>query len=253
MTDADLRLRRGDYGFDGDFRLIPAAGQAAIAGTIVAALVALTALEIAAGRTVAAAVTGLIAVGLSLSTASYVFTTRVGKFKVWARILADLGLRGDEDLLDLGCGRGAVLLAAAKLLPAGRTVGIDLWRADQTGNAPEATLRNAETEGVAARVTLRSGDMTSLPFEDHSFDVIVSSLAIHNIPNAAGRQAAIDEAVRVLRPGGRILIADLAFTRTYVARLRSQGLTETTRRNLGWRVWWGAPWFPTRLVTARSK
>ena len=83
--------------------------------------------------------------------------------------------------------------------------------------------------------------------------LVVSSLAIHNIPIAAGRPAAIDEAVRVLRPGGRIVIADLGFTGKYVSRLRSLGLTDTRRRNLGWRVWWGGPWFPTRLVTARSK
>lgn len=252
MTTVDLRRRRGDYGFDGDFRLIPAAWQATIVGTIVAVLAAFTVLDITAGRTVGAVLTGVIAVWVSLSTASYLFTTRVGKFQVWARILAGLGLRGDEDLLDLGCGRGAVLLAAARLLPEGHAVGLDLWRADQTGNGPEATRINAEVEGVADRVTVRSGDMTSLPFDDHSFDVIVSSLAIHNIPNAAGRQAAIDEAVRVLRPGGRIVIADLGFTGTYVARLGHHGLTDPRRRNLGWRVWWGGPWFPTRLVTARS-
>jgi arsenite methyltransferase len=48
------------------------------------------------------------------------------KFEVWARILDGLGLRGDETLLDMGCGRGAVLLTAAKLLPAGRAIGVDL-------------------------------------------------------------------------------------------------------------------------------
>ncbi|MCO6011598.1 class I SAM-dependent methyltransferase [Actinoallomurus purpureus] len=253
MSNVDLRRRRGDYGFDGDFRLIPAVWQATILGTICAAMAAFTVLNITAGRAVATVITGLITVWLLLTAVSYVYTTRVGKFKVWARVLAELGLRGDEDLLDLGCGRGAVLLAAAELLPTGRAVGIDLWRADQTGNSPEVTRRNAEMEGVAERVTLHSGDMTSLPFEDQSFDVVVSSLAIHNIPEAAGREAAIDEAARVLRPGGRILIADLRFTRKHLARLRSLGLTQTGRRNLGWRVWWGGPWFPTHLVTARSK
>jgi SAM-dependent methyltransferase len=225
----------------------------AILGTIVAALAALTVLSITAGRPLLAVITGLVTVWLLLTIASYAYTTRVGKFQVWAQILAELKLRGDEDLLDLGCGRGAVLIAAAKLLPAGRAVGIDLWRADQTGNSPEATLRNAEREGVAGRVALRSGDMTSLPFDDQSFDVVVSSFAIHNIPDATGREAAIDEAVRVLRPGGRILLADLAATGQYLARLRSLGLIETERRNLGSRVWWGGPYFPTRLVTARRK
>lgn len=253
MNNVDLRRRRGDYGFDGDFRLVPAVWQAVSLVTICVGMAAFTVVNIVAGRAVLAIVSGLIGAWVLLTGGSYLFTTRVGKFTVWARVLTESGLRGDEDLLDLGCGRGAVLLAAAELLPRGRAVGVDLWRADQTGNSPEVTRRNAEMEGVAARVTLHSGDMTSLPFEDQSFDVVVSSLAIHNIPSAAGREAAIAEAVRVLRPGGRILIADILFTRKYLARLRSLGLAETGRRNLGWRGWWGGPWFPTHLVTARSE
>jgi arsenite methyltransferase len=250
MGNVDLRRRRGAYGFDGDFRRIPAGWQVMMIGAIWASLVVITVLHITAGRPLSAAGTGLIAVWMLLAGASYLYTTRVGKFTVWARILTELELRGDEDLLDLGCGRGAVLLAAAELLPKGHAVGVDLWRADQTGNSPEMTRRNAEAEGVADRVTVRSGDMTSLPFDDDSFDVIVSSLAIHNIPTAAGREAAIDEAVRVLRPGGRIVIADLKHTGKYLARLRSLGLIETERRNLGRRVWWSGPWAPTHLVTA---
>jgi SAM-dependent methyltransferase len=244
--------RRGEYGIDGDFRVIPAVGQMVILGAVVAALAVLTVVGFAAGWTALGVIAGLITVWLLLTIVSYAYTTRAGKFQVWDRILDGLELRGDEDLLDLGCGRGAVLLAAAKRLPAGQAVGLDLWRADQTGNSPEATLRNAEREGVAERVTLHSGDMTGLPFDDQSFDIVVSSFAIHNIPDAAGRDAALDEAVRVLRPGGRILIADLAGTQRYLARLQSHGLARTERRNLGWRVWWGGPWFPTRLVTAAA-
>jgi ubiquinone/menaquinone biosynthesis C-methylase UbiE len=121
----------------------------------------------------------------------------------------------------VGCGRGAVLLMAAKLLPRGRAVGIDLWkRADQSGNALEVTKRNAELEGVADRVELHTGDMRSLPFEDDSFDLVLSSLAIHNITDVTGRARAIDEAVRVLRPGGRLLIVDIGATSEYEARLR---------------------------------
>ena len=75
----------------------------------------------------------------------------------------------------MGCGRGAVLLATAKRLPNGKAVGVDLWRADQTDNSPAATERNAEIEGVADRIELHTADMTALPFEDNTFDVIVSS------------------------------------------------------------------------------
>src|SRR6266487_2436863 len=93
-----------------------------------------------------------------------------------------------------------VLLMAAQRLTTGRAAGVDLWRSvDQSGNSLEATRRNAIAEGVADRVELHTGDMTALPFEDSSFDVVVSSLAIHNISRSADREKAIEEAVRVLR------------------------------------------------------
>src|SRR6185503_3443907 len=115
-----------------------------------------------------------------------------GKFVIWAGFLDGLRLRGDERILDLGCGRGAVLLMAAQHLTTGRAVGVDLWRSvDQSGNSIEATRRNAIAEGVADRVELHTGDMKALPFGDDEFDLIVSSLAIHNIPRSAGREKAI--------------------------------------------------------------
>jgi arsenite methyltransferase len=191
----------------------------------------------------AAAILGFLGFGLH--------TSRRGKFLVWSELLDDLELRGDEQILDLGCGRGAVLLMAAERLSTGRATGIDLWkRKDQSGNAIEATGHNAAAENVADRVEVRTADMMELPFAAGSFDVVMSNVAIHNIKGREGREKAIDEAVRVLRPGGRILIADLLATKVYVARLATRGMTEIERRNLGWRMWWGGPWMPTHLVTA---
>jgi ubiquinone/menaquinone biosynthesis C-methylase UbiE len=185
--------------------------------------------------------------------ACFLHTTLRGKFVVWAELLGQLGLRGDERILDLGCGRGAVLMLAAQHLTTGRAVGVDLWRGvDQSGNSAEATRRNAIAEGVADRVELHPGDTTALPFADNSFDVIVSSFAIHNIRGGAGRQKAIDEAVRVLRPGGRLLIADMRSTRRHEKHLAQMGMSDVTRRSLGWRFWCGGPWAATRLVTARK-
>ncbi len=193
----------------------------------------------------------MAAVDASLVTqvALYIHTTRRGKFEVWARILDGLGLRGDETLLDMGCGRGAVLLTAAKALPAGRAIGVDLWRADQTGNSAQQTLANAAAENVADRVEVRTADITDLPLDNDSVDVIVSSLVIHNIPSPEGRARAIREAARVLRPGGKLAIADLWATRRHAELLRELGW-QVRRRNLGWRMWWGGPWAPTHLLTA---
>ena len=181
----------------------------------------------------------------------YLHSTLRGKFVVWADLLDQLHLRGDERILDMGCGRGAVLLMAAQRLTTGRAEGVDLWRSvDQSGNSLEATRRNVIAEGVADRAELHTGDMTALPFEDNSFDVVVSSLAIHNISGSAGREKAIAEAVRVLRPGGRLMIADIRATRQHEGRLAKLGMSGVARRRLGWRFWWGGPWGATCLVTA---
>src|ERR1700685_119252 len=114
--------------------------------------------------------TGLGALWLFLNTGSYLYTTRAGKFAVWADLLDRVELKGDERLLDVGCGRGAVLLMAAQRLPRGRAVGIDVWSTtDQSGNAEESPRRNAALEGVADRIELRTADMRQLPFDDGSF------------------------------------------------------------------------------------
>jgi ubiquinone/menaquinone biosynthesis C-methylase UbiE len=172
---------------------------------------------------------------------------------VWRELIDGLQLRGDERILDLGCGRGAVLLSAAKRLTTGRAVGVDIWsRTDQSGNSPRTAKENSAIEGVENRVALATADMTALPFPAATFDVIVSNVAIHNIRGLRRRLIAVDEAVRVLRPGGRVLIADLRSTSAYVTRLESSGMVDVRRRGLGWRMWWGGPWGTTRLVTARK-
>jgi arsenite methyltransferase len=125
------------------------------------------------GRRTAAVVAAADA-ALIAQVALYFHPSRRGNLEVWPRILRGLNLRGDETLLDMGCGRGAVLLTAAKLLPRGRAIGVDLWRADHTGNSAQQTLANA-AENVADRVEVRTADITDLPFDDDSVEVIVSS------------------------------------------------------------------------------
>ena len=181
------------------------------------------------------------------STGVYLHTTLRGKLRIWERELDRAGLQGDEQLLDMGCGRGAVLLEAARRLPAGRALGAALWSGkDQSGNSPEATLANAAAAGVADRVEVHTADMTALPFADGSFDVVTSALAIHNIPSPERRCRAVDEAIRVLRPGGQLLIADFwPMARKYAGHI-GQG----TLRGLGPGYWYGGPWFGITLLHA---
>jgi arsenite methyltransferase len=235
--------RRGEYGFDGN--------MTGVLGTTVvtaALLVAVAALALA-GFVSAAAVTVLVAALLLTTLGIYVHTTRRGKFLIWVEILDSLRLRGDERVLDVGCGRGAVLTMIAERLPRGRVVGIDLWTADQSGNSAEAAERNLVAEGVRERCELATSDMRSMPFPDASFDLVVSSLAIHNIGNVVGRRQAIDEIARVLTPNGRVAIADLGWTRVYARRLKALGFIDVRRHRLGWRFWWGPAFPATTLVT----
>ncbi|MGP4096006.1 class I SAM-dependent methyltransferase [Nonomuraea sp. KM90] len=239
-----MSKRHGSYGFDAPW---------ALAGLLFGAIVLL-------GLAAVSFVLDVLAAGLAFlfgglytlaSAASHVYTTRRGRFAVWAEELRRLS--GDERLLDLGCGRGAVLLLAAERLEHGRVTGVDLWRSrDRSGNEEPVTRANAEAEGVSERVELVTGDMRELPFGDDAFDVVVSSQAIHGIPGAEGRERAVREAHRVLRPGGLMLIADFRHTPAYEDTLRELGVIDVRRRDAGWRFWYGGPWSATGILEARK-
>ena len=244
-TIKQLTERRGDYGFDAPYVPI-SLGVAGIVGLLLGALFRWAFQTLVPGTVFLVYGTFML-----LSSAYYVYTTRRGKFLSWAQLLTELRLKGDEQIVDLGCGRGAVLLMAASLLPLGKAYGVDLWRSqDQSGNAPDTTLHNARLEGVIERVELRTADMRRLPFAENAFDVVLSSLAIHNIPDAASRLQVIDEAVRVLKPGGKLFIVDIHGTQSYANRLRELGMANVMCHMLDWHFWYGGPWVAARLVKA---
>lgn len=237
-------MRRGEYGYDAPYAVV-IFGAASVASAV-AATICWREGEIR----VATQMTTFFVFFLA-NTVSFLYTTRRGKFVEWARILDRLQLRGDERVLDMGCGRGAVLTAIARRLTTGRVTGIDIWSTrDQSGNAKDVTERNASLEGVADRVEIETGDMRALPFADATFDLIVSSLAIHNIRQNADRRRAVAEGFRVLKPGGRMLLADIRATATYEDALRTLGASNIERRRLGWRFWWGNPFAATTLLAA---
>jgi arsenite methyltransferase len=174
-------------------------------------------------------------------------SSRFGKFRARDRLLERLKLRGDETVLDVGCGHGLLLIAAAKMLPRGRAVGIDIWSMDQSDNSRESTLRNATLEGVAQRVTVHDGDMRKMPFADRSFDATVAHFAIHNVRSREGRREAIREIVRTINQGGQVAISDIISLDLYADELRKSDMLDVEISDLSF---WTFP--PARTVTARK-
>ncbi len=240
------RLKAGqpDYGLDapGDVRKLLVRG-----GTLTALAIVL---YIANGPNPVTAIFLSIGITFLIVGAVMVWSSRVAKPRMRDRLLDLLPWRGDEKVLDVGCGRGLLLIGAAKRLSkTGKAIGVDIWRSeDLSGNGPEATLANAKAEGVADRIKIESADARKLPLADASIDTIVSSLVIHNIPSRGDREQALAEMVRVLKPGGRIAILDILHTAVYAKELTKRGLTEVNLSglNLLWCL-------PTRYVTARKQ
>ena len=178
----------------------------------------------------------------------YLLYVKVGKFGHRDFILGMHRWRGDEEVLDVGCGRGLLLAGAAKKLVTGHATGIDIWsNEDMGGNSEAATLHNLELEGVVSRCTLVSQGAQAMPFADASFDVVVSNLCLHNLYDRPTRKKALLEIVRVLRPGGVALISDYKLTGEYAAEFAKAGLRAERK--------WGSilTTFPPLLVVVARK
>lgn len=229
--------KRADYGLD-------APGVVRTMGSI-ALVIAMIVVLLPIGPGLKSAGTWMSASFL-LSAIAMIASSRIGKMKARDSLLDSVAIQPGDSVLDVGCGRGLLLIGAAKRATSGRAVGIDVWsNVDQLHNSRDSTLANANAEGVSDRVEVRDGDMRSLPFADSTFDVVVSSLAIHNLKSESDRDTAIREICRVLKSGGRAGILDIANVSQYARVLNASG----ARVISGPRI---TPWIfpPSRIVIA---
>jgi arsenite methyltransferase len=241
-----VRRDRARYGIDGGYIGVP------YFVLVEACLVAGERWASRRGKRLVSSLAKLGIMAMLAVAAGYFYSTGPGKLSVWKELLDELDLRGDEHVLDIGCGRGAVLVSAVHRLPRGRVTGVDIWRLrDQTGNTRASAERNAMAEGVSERVEFVEADARDLPFPPDSFDVVLSNLAFGNIHGSHERARALRQAVRVLRPGGRMRVVDDRADR-YAPTLQSAGCVDVEVRHLDWRTSFGLPGHHLTLVSARK-
>jgi len=212
--------KRANYGIDSPGVVLPLA--VAGSGILLLGLVAPTLLGPSSpGASKAMFHTGFWLGGtLALTALLMVWASKVGKPRFRDQMLDSIPWRGDEQVLDIGCGRGLMLLGAAKRLKTGKAHGLDIWRNEGgAGNEAALTLANAQAEGVAEKIELHTADARQLPFPDSAFDVVLSSWVLHKMTDSDDRVRAVREAARVLKPGGRIVLTDARYAEEYAATL----------------------------------
>lgn len=129
-------------------------------------------------------------------------------------------IRTGETVVDIGCGAGMdLLLAARRVGPEGKAIGVDM-----TDGMIEQARRSAISSGLK-HVEIRKGDATALPVSDGSVDVVISNGVLNLVPE---KELGFAEIVRILKPGGRLHLADIAL---------DYELSEDARRNID--LWTG--------------
>jgi ubiquinone/menaquinone biosynthesis C-methylase UbiE len=130
---------------------------------------------------------------------TFVFRGQLGELRLRTTTLARM--QPGDAVLDVGCGTGTLAMEVARRVGrAGRVAGVD-----------PGTEQIARARAKAARrhvpIEFQIGVIEQLPFPDQTFDVVLSTLMMHHLPNALKRQG-LAEIARVLKPGGRLVIAD---------------------------------------------
>ncbi|MBN1535785.1 MAG: methyltransferase domain-containing protein [Anaerolineales bacterium] len=145
-----------------------------------------------------------------------IFSSRFGNLqdKIQELVVSHIDWKGNGKVLDIGCGNAPLTIKLAKKYPEAEIIGMDYWGKNWDYSMQFCTA-NAEIAGVEKQISFKQGSASRLPFEDASFDLVVSNLVFHEVQDVKDKRVSIQEALRVLKPGGVFVFQDLFLLTPY--------------------------------------
>lgn len=149
-----------------------------------------------------------------------VFSQKGGRLqeKIYNLILQRVQVKAQASVLDIGSGNGVLAIKLAQLQPNADVTGIDYWGQDWE-YSKSVCEKNARVADVEGRVHFQKGDAAALPFPDGTFDAAISNLTFHEVKSVADKRAVLQEALRVVKPGGTFAFVDYFYDEQYYGRV----------------------------------
>lgn len=175
-------------------------------------------------------------VTLYMAYCRFVFSFEGGGLmgRIHTYLLDHLAWDGIGTVLEVGCGSGALSIAAAKKFPLAEVQGMDYW-GSMWNYAKEQCERNAEAEGVGARCCFQQGDAAKLDFPDNHFDALISNFVFHEVRTQKDKYLLVMEALRTLKKGGTFALHDTYGNRDmygdmdeFIAAMREEGIADVS-------------------------
>ena len=162
----------------------------------------------------------LILVSFLFPLYAYVmFSQKGGRLqeKIYTLIIQSLGTNVKGKILDIGSGNGVLAVKLAQQHGETEVVGMDYWGKDWE-YSKSVCEKNARIGNVEGRVQFQKGDAAVLEFETGTFDAAISNLTFHEVKSVVDKRLVVQEALRVVKPGGAFAYVDYFYDEQYYGK-----------------------------------
>lgn len=189
----------------------------------------------------------IVIIILLVIVAIYAHTLFRGRGMIWRQILKELQIPEQSQIAELGLNyAGLFVLAAQQLKAPGKVVGVNIGK-PVIGQREQQRITDNQ---VADRAKIIDGDLLNLPLQNRTYDYVFASFSFHTVKSAINRGRVVQEAARVLKPDGQLVIVDFGSMSDYEAALNNIGFHNVRIVSTGWIGWWGGPWLGTKVLVA---